>query len=180
MLAGQAPFFLESFFHGESMVIDNPTGSPLASRILSTFGELRRDVLDLHAFLEMAGGNPPAQREAVLDTVADLVRRGLLQERGSDFYSLSESGRLALARPRELTLLSRPDCHLCDDARKIVAPLAANFSLSFREVNIDEDSALRQRYGNDIPVLFLGTEELARHSLNAKLLEERLAKIAAA
>jgi thiol-disulfide isomerase/thioredoxin len=155
-------------------------GSPLASRILFTFRELRRDVLDLHAFLEMAGDKPPAQREAVLDAVADLVRRGVLQERGSDFYSLSESGRLALAGPRDITLLGRPNCHLCDDAQKIIASLAAKFGLPLREVNIDEDFALRQRYGNDIPVLFLGHEEIARHSLDANLLEEPLAKIAAA
>jgi hypothetical protein len=154
--------------------------SPLAVRILSTFRELQRDVLDLHAFLEMAGGNPPEQREAVLDAVADLARRGLLCESGSDFYSLSENGRLALAGPRDLTLLGRPDCHLCDDARKIIVPLAAKFGLSLREVNIDEDFALRERYENDIPVLFLGSKEIARHSVNDGLLRDTLGTISRA
>jgi|HubBroStandDraft_1064217.scaffolds.fasta_scaffold477205_1 hypothetical protein len=154
--------------------------SPLSHRILSTFGELQREVLDLHAFLEMTGGKPPEQREAVLDAVADLARRGLLRERGSDFYSLSEAGRLAMAGPRDLTLLGRPACHLCDDARNIIAPLIAKFGLSLRDVNIDEDSALRQRYGSDIPVLFLASQEIARYSIDAVLLRERLASIARA
>lgn len=150
---------------------------PLVGKVLATFRELQRDVLDLHALLEMAGGNLPEQREAVVDAVTELVRRGLLRERGSDFYSLSEAGRLAIAGPRDLTLLGRPGCHLCEDARKTIAPLAAEFGLPLGEVNIDEDATLRGLYGDDIPVLLLGQEEIARHAVDAGLLRERLQRI---
>jgi thioredoxin reductase (NADPH) len=148
--------------------------SPLALKILSTFRELQRDLLDLHSFLEITGEKAPERREAVLDAVAELVFHGLLLERGSDFYSISEAGRLAIAPPRELTLLSRPDCHICEDACKIIAPLAGELALSLREVNVDEDSALQRRYGNDIPVLFRGSEEIARHSVDAGTLRSVL------
>lgn len=151
--------------------------SPLPIRILSTFRELRREVLDLHTFLEIAGGNVPSQREAVLDAVTNLVQHGLLRERGGDFYSLTESGRLALAGPRDLTLLGRPGCHLCEEARTIVAPMAAKFGLLFGEINTDEDARLRERYGTDVPVLFLGSQEIARHSVDAGRLRDRLAAI---
>jgi glutaredoxin len=150
---------------------------PLGAKILGTFRELSRDVLDLHALLEMAGGNPPEQREAVIDAVTELARRGLLRERGGDFYSLSEAGRLAIAGPHDLTLLGRPGCHLCEDAKKTIAPLAAEFKLPLREVNLDEDDTLRGQYGDDIPVLFLGQEEIARHGVDVGPLRERLQRI---
>lgn len=153
----------------------SPACRPLAWRILSTFRELRRDVLDLHSLLEIAGEKAPERRETILDAVAELVLHGLLLERGSDFYSITEAGRLAIAAPAELTLLVRPDCHLCEEATKIIVPLTEKFGLSLREVNVDEASALRRSYGNDIPVLFRGSEEIARHSMDAVALRKVLA-----
>ncbi len=48
----------------------------IAQRILSTFDQLERPTLDLHTLFEFVGGNAPAEREAVLDAVSDLVKRG--------------------------------------------------------------------------------------------------------
>jgi hypothetical protein len=64
-------------------------------QILSQFDELGSESLDLHALLE-AGGNDAEARELVIDAVADLVQRGYLEERGSDFYALTLKGREAL------------------------------------------------------------------------------------
>ena len=66
--------------------------TPIGLRILKAFKELERDQLDLHALFE-AGGNEPDSRGAVLDSVEELVRQGLLQSCGGDFYSLTEKGR---------------------------------------------------------------------------------------
>jgi hypothetical protein len=60
------------------------------------FDEIGRDMLDLHELFE-AGGNDPDARLAVFHAVENLVERGLLEERGNDFYSLTEAGREALA-----------------------------------------------------------------------------------
>jgi hypothetical protein len=66
----------------------------LARRVLTMFLEVRDKPLDLHALFE-AGGNDPALRARVLDVVDELVSDGLLQERGSDYYALTEQGRQA-------------------------------------------------------------------------------------
>lgn len=66
-----------------------------AQRVLQLFVEMKADTLDLHTLLE-AGGNDPAARERVIDTVSQLVRQGLLDEHGSDFYSLTPKGRSAI------------------------------------------------------------------------------------
>ena len=66
--------------------------TPLSLRILKAFKELEKDKLDLHALFE-AGGNEPDNRRAVLDTVEELVRQGLLESCGGDFYSLTEKAK---------------------------------------------------------------------------------------
>lgn len=77
-----------------------------------------------------------------------------------------EDERLARATPREVTLYTRPGCHLCEEAKTAIAPFLAEFNAKLREVNIDEDSVLRERYGWDIPVLFIGAHKAAKHRVD--------------
>jgi hypothetical protein len=66
----------------------------LTKRVLAMFEQLNKDTLDLHQLFE-AGGNVPEARTAVFDAVERLVSQGLLEERGNDFYSLSNEGKKA-------------------------------------------------------------------------------------
>ena len=67
-------------------------------RVLGMFDELGKPELDLHELFE-AGGNDPEARLAVFHDVEWLVGRGLLEERGNDFYALTEAGRRAFGGP---------------------------------------------------------------------------------
>src|SRR6266513_1614452 len=67
-----------------------------------------------------------------------------------------EDSRLAASGPRDVTLYTRPGCHLCDQAKSAIAPLSREFGAVLREVNIDADPALKERYGWDVPVIFIG------------------------
>ena len=69
----------------------------LAKRVLRSFGHWEKDSLDLHTLFEI-GGNDPDARTAVFDTVERLVKEGLLEEQGNDFYALTERGRAAAGR----------------------------------------------------------------------------------
>ncbi len=141
--------------------------NPTARRVLALYDELERETLDLHILLELAGGNPPGEREAVLETVTQLVEQGWLRAaEGSDFYARTEEGWLAIAGPRDVTLYTRQDCHLCEEAKAQMAPLVREFSAKLREVDIDCDPALRERYTNDVPVVFLGARKVAKHRIN--------------
>jgi glutaredoxin len=79
----------------------------------------------------------------------------------------NEDARLAQAGPLDVTLYTRPGCHLCDLAKAQMAPLLRRFGAALREVNIDSDEALRARYTNDVPVIFLGSRKVAKHRLDA-------------
>lgn len=149
----------------------------LSRRVLEVFDELGRDTLDWHALRELAGGNDPERRDAVANAVEMLVRSGHLDISGeADFYRRTEQGRLAVARPRDVTLYSRPKCKLCDQARAAIEPILREFGSALREVNIDDDRELKELYTNDVPVIFLGSKEMARHSVDTVKFRQALEK----
>ena len=104
---------------------------------------------------------------AISDVVAQLVERGWLRatER-PDTYARTEDGRLQLAGPRDVTIYSRPGCHLCEEAKTRMAPLLQEFGARLTEINIDEDAQLRARYDFDVPVIFLGSRKAAKHRVD--------------
>jgi hypothetical protein len=51
-----------------------------------------------------------------------------------------------------VTLIGRPGCHLCDDARVVVARVCAELGESFEELSIDDRADLAERYAEEIPV----------------------------
>jgi glutaredoxin len=152
------------------------TLDPIARRILELFDELGRDQLDVHAFSVLAGGSGPGALEPLLEAVDRLTERGWLRAHGSDVYSRTEDGRLELAGPRELTLYGREGCRLCDEARTEILPLLDEFGATLRVVDIDRDPALRDRYNDDVPVLFLGRQEVAKHRVDTAVLRRQLAE----
>lgn len=76
--------------------------------------------------------------------------------------------------PLEVTLYTRPGCHLCQEAKAGLAPLLEEFRVTLREVNIDADPALRARYGEDIPVVFLGGRPVAKHRVDLERFRQLL------
>jgi glutaredoxin len=77
-----------------------------------------------------------------------------------------EDLRLAACGPRDVTLYTRPGCHLCEEAKAAIAPLLREFDATLHEVNIDEDPVLKARYGWDVPVLFIGRRKAAKHRVD--------------
>jgi hypothetical protein len=64
--------------------------------------------------------------------------------------------RGAGAVPMMLTLYTRAYCHLCDEMRDALAPLAAAHGARVVERDVDADPALEARYGDLVPVLVAG------------------------
>jgi glutaredoxin len=85
-----------------------------------------------------------------------------------------EDLRLGASGPRDITLYSRPGCHLCEEAKEAIAPLLCEFRAVLREVNVDEDSLLKERYGWDVPVIFIGRHKAAKHRVDLAQFRRRL------
>jgi glutaredoxin len=85
-----------------------------------------------------------------------------------------EDALLDAAGPREVTLYTRPGCHLCEEAKAAIAPLLLEFSAVLREVNVEKDAVLEARYGWDIPVIFIGARKAAKHRVDVEEFRRRL------
>ncbi len=77
-----------------------------------------------------------------------------------------EDERLAASERRVVTLYTRPGCHLCEEAKALIEPMLGEFGATLREVNIDEDAVLRQRYDTEIPVIFIGSRKAGKHRVD--------------
>ncbi len=56
-----------------------------------------------------------------------------------------------MTTPR-ITLLSKPGCHLCDDARAVVERVASDLGVDWEEVDITSDPDLQAKWWEQIPV----------------------------
>jgi glutaredoxin len=95
-------------------------------------------------------------------------------ERNMTANNSPEDARLAACGPRDVTLYSRPGCHLCEEAKAAIAPLLREFGAVLREVNIDEDAILKERHGSDIPVIFIGAHKAAKHRVDLTRFRKQL------
>ena len=57
-----------------------------------------------------------------------------------------------LVTTTRITLIGRPGCHLCDDARAVVEQVATELDVGWDERSIDEDPELREQWADHIPV----------------------------
>ena len=70
-----------------------------------------------------------------------------------------------MPRDIRLTLIGKPGCHLCDDARVVVQAVVAEVGaadvaprIAFDERSILDDAALAERYAEEIPVVLIDGE----------------------
>ena len=54
---------------------------------------------------------------------------------------------------KKITLISGPNCHLCDQAKEMLYPLLKSKNIQLNELNGKDDVALFERYGLRIPVV---------------------------
>jgi glutaredoxin len=79
-----------------------------------------------------------------------------------------------------IVLYSRPDCHLCDEARAGLERMrdeGAEFEL--RELDIDGDDALLKRYLERIPVIEVDGEEICELGLDVGAVRAVLGTVSA-
>ena len=77
-----------------------------------------------------------------------------------------------------LTLLSRAYCHLCDEMRDAVHPVAEQFGAAIIEIDVDAYPDLEAQFGDAVPVLMLGAPadsvELCRYRFDRNRVEAAL------
>lgn len=56
---------------------------------------------------------------------------------------------------RLVTLVGKPDCHLCDDARAVVEKVCGDLGAAWEERDITQDPELHEQYWEQIPVVLV-------------------------
>lgn len=54
-----------------------------------------------------------------------------------------------------VTMYRRAGCHLCDEARTVIARVCADLGEEYFEVDIDADPELQRRFTDEVPVTFV-------------------------
>ena len=73
-----------------------------------------------------------------------------------------------------LILYSRSDCCLCDEMKTIVRQVGQKTSLIVEEIDVDSSADLQEKYGEEVPVLFVNGRKAFKYRLTAKQLATRL------
>lgn len=73
----------------------------------------------------------------------------------ADGATASSGAPVASHRVPLLELITKASCHLCEDARDVVAGIAGELGLPWQEVSIDDNAELTARYGEEIPVVMV-------------------------
>jgi glutaredoxin len=67
-------------------------------------------------------------------------------------------GRSARKKPpheRTVTLIGKPGCHLCDEARAVIEKVASELGALVEERDITQDEELYRKYWEQIPVVLV-------------------------
>ena len=73
-------------------------------------------------------------------------------------------------------IYSKPNCHLCDEAKVLVRRVASEFKMNIEEINIEQDPETYRKYRFDIPVVFLDETEVFRHRTTEEALRKAVLK----
>ena len=75
-----------------------------------------------------------------------------------------------------VTLIGKPGCHLCEDARAVVDAVLAEFpGVGMLERSILDDPALHERYWDEIPVVMIDEAVHTIYRVDADRLRAALA-----
>ena len=69
-----------------------------------------------------------------------------------------------------VVLYSRQGCHLCDEGRGVVKAVCAELGVLWTEIDIDTDPELKDRYGDEVPVVAVDGETVAFWRIEPTLL----------
>lgn len=74
-------------------------------------------------------------------------------------------------------IYSRPDCHLCEEAKAAIEQARREVAFTLEEINIDDDAELRARFTNDVPVIFINGRKAFKHRVEGARFLKRLQRL---
>lgn len=68
----------------------------------------------------------------------------------------------------DVIVYSRSGCHLCDIVKETLAQMRGRADFQWREVDIDADPQLRQKYNEEVPVVFIDGRKAFKYRMDKR------------
>jgi glutaredoxin len=81
-----------------------------------------------------------------------------------------------MASATNITVYTRANCHLCEDAIKVIHRVneTTDVSIEVELVNVDEDPELQEEYGDRVPYVLVDDRPVFKYSVDEAELRARV------
>lgn len=118
----------------------------------------------------------PRRTASLKDVLSDAL--GALLAVGIAELIQRSTARPSTGRPLSVTLYTRRQCHLCHDARDILARVSRGVPLRISEVDVDGSPELAARYGEEVPVILAAGNKISKLHPDEAAIRRRLTRVA--
>ncbi|HYY58643.1 MAG TPA: glutaredoxin family protein [Pyrinomonadaceae bacterium] len=82
------------------------------------------------------------------------------------------------SKKAQVRLYTRAGCHLCEEAKREILAAGCAERYVLEEIDIDDDPALRERYGWEIPVITINGIKAFKYRLTSAEFRAKLRRLA--
>jgi glutaredoxin len=68
----------------------------------------------------------------------------------------------------DVVVYSRKGCHLCDIVKQTLREVEGDAAFQWREVDIDADAQLREKYNDEVPVVFIDGRKAFKYRMDGR------------
>ena len=76
----------------------------------------------------------------------------------------------------EILLYTRKDCCLCEEMKEVIRKVAGEISFEMKEIDVDSAPDIQEKYGTEVPVLFINGRKAFKYRVTERELKKRLQK----
>jgi glutaredoxin len=77
-------------------------------------------------------------------------------------------------RPLRITIYSKKDCHLCEEAKFILHKFAVQYPIQIEEIDIETHKEFFDRFHQEIPVVYFEGRKLFKFRIDEKKLHRAI------
>lgn len=66
----------------------------------------------------------------------------------------------------QVTIYSKTDCHLCDEAKAVLHDFAVRYPLQIEEIDIESDKEVYEKFKHEIPVILVEGRKLFKYRID--------------
>jgi glutaredoxin len=77
----------------------------------------------------------------------------------------------------EVEIYSRPGCHLCEEAKKVIERVQRRVGFGLKVIDIETNADLEKQYGEEIPVVFINGTKAFKYHVDEAEFEKKVKRL---